>query len=124
MAARPVQRTIAMLKAQGITCQVVEKWIPRKELPGGGFRKDFMDIIDILALGPDKIIGVQCCAGAGNAAHIKKLMEEKADKTKEWLSFPYTRLEIHAWRKLKKVKGKKAMHWVPIITVIDLSDFP
>ena len=122
MASRPLQRTIAYYKAQGIRCETVERWIPRPGVPGGGFRKDLMNIIDCIALGPDKIIGVQCCAGSGNAAHIRKLMEDERENTLEWVSKPYTRLEIHAWRQLKKVRGKAAKYWSPIVTVIDMSD--
>lgn len=124
----PTQRTKAYLKKQGILCEVVEHWVtfgakdPRRKF-SPGFRKDFMDIIDILAFTKTEVIGIQCCAGSGYSKHVKKLTEEKREKSMEWLKLGYTRLEIHAWRKLKKVKGKAATHWVPKICVIDATDF-
>lgn len=124
----PTQRTKAYYKKQGYLCEVVEKWIafapgdPRRKF-APGMRQDFMGIIDCLVFTDTEVIGVQCCAGSGYSAHVKKLMEEKREKSIQWLKYPYTRLEIHAWRKLKKVKGKKATHWVPKICVIDMSDF-
>ncbi len=127
MASKPVQRTIAYYKAQGIPCWVVEKYIryapndPRKKIRPGE-RQDMLGIIDVLAMEPERITGIQCCSGSGNSGHIKKLMIEKQDMTRLWVSLPYTRLEIHAWRKLKKVRGKKATYWSPRITVIDLDD--
>ncbi len=122
MASKPVQRTIAYYKKQGIRCEVVERWINRPGVPGGGFRKDLMNIIDVLALGSEKIIGIQCCAGSGNAEHIRKLMEDERENTLDWVSKPYTRLEIHAWRQLLVKRGGKRKKWEPLITVIDESD--
>ena len=127
MATTPTQRTIKYLKGQGILCGIVERWIqfgpkdPRKKFMPGQ-RIDLFGIIDIIAISDTQTIGIQCCAGSGNSAHIKKLMEEKRDMTLAWVSNPNRRLEIHAWRKLVKVRGKKAKHWVPKITVIDMND--
>ena len=127
MATKPVQRTKAMLKSQGIPCWVVEKYIryapgdPRKAVRPGE-RQDMFGIIDLVALYPDYICGIQCCAGSGNADHIRKLMDERREETEMWVSYPYTRLEVHAWRQLVKVRGKKAKYWAPIITVIDETD--
>ena len=122
MASKPLQRSKKYLEERGYYCEKVEQWITRPGLPGGGFRKDFLGIIDLLAFHKDHILGVQCCAGSGYSAHVKKLMEEKREQTELFLSYPYTRLEIHAWRQLVKVRGKKAKHWVPKICVIDESD--
>lgn len=124
----PTQRTKAYLKARDIPCAVVEKWVqygpndPRKAFRPGE-RQDLWGIIDILAMEPDRITGIQCCAGSGNSSHIKKLMIEREEMTRLWLSFPYTRLEIHAWRQLLVKRGGKRKKWEPLVTTIDLSDF-
>ena len=123
----PTQRTKAMLKDKGIHCEVVEKWIqygpndPRRKWRPGE-RQDLMGIIDVLAFTKDNLIGIQCCAGSGYSAHIRKLMEDRRDRTELFLSYPYTRLEIHAWRKVKVKRGGKATRWEPRICVIDQSD--
>jgi hypothetical protein len=112
-----VQRTIAYLKDLGILCGVVEKWIPNKALPGGGIRKDFLNIIDIIAISKaDGILGIQVC-GSDFSAHVKKITEDKADETAAWLDAG-GRLQIIGWRKVKKVRGGKLMVWKPRIIEI------
>jgi hypothetical protein len=124
----PTQRTKALLKKQSIPHGVVEKWIqyapgdPRRKFRPGE-RQDFMGIIDIIAVEPGVgNIGIQCCAGSGNSSHFKKLTVEKAEASRAWLEGPNNTLEIHAWRKVKKVRGGKAMIWRAKITNIKISD--
>ncbi|KKL47326.1 hypothetical protein LCGC14_2336700 [marine sediment metagenome] len=116
----PTQRTLALLKKNGMTCGIVEKWIQfgpkdprRKFMPG--MRKDFLDIIDIIAVSDTETWGIQCCAGSGFAAHWKKLRVEKIETTTAWIACPHRKLFIYAWRKLKVKRGGKAMKWEPRI---------
>jgi hypothetical protein len=109
------------LRERGDVCAVVEKW----NAYGGphGIRQDLFGIIDILVLDPEKgVIGIQACAGSGFRAHIRKLTEERAENTEQWLRTPGTSLWIWAWRKVKKVKGGKAMIWQPRVQEITLDD--
>jgi len=99
---------------------VVEKWIQfasnhpmRRSMPG--MRKDFLDIIDIIAFDDTETWGVQSCAGSGFAAHWKKLTVEKVEESQGWIVCPSRRLFIYAWRKLKVKRGGKAMRWEPRI---------
>jgi hypothetical protein len=123
----PTQRTIKRFKDQGIMCGVVERWIqfgkndPRRGIRPGQ-RIDLFGIIDIIAATPDGVVGVQCCAGSGNSAHIKKITEDKRENAERWLRCPGAGLEVHAWRKIKVKRGGKAMKWEPKITVIRLED--
>jgi len=118
----PTQRTIRALREQGARCAVVEKW---NQYGGGGhgIRQDLFGIIDILALDPSGVLGIQCCAGSGFSSHIEKLTVEHAQESIDWLSTPGTRLQIWAWRKLKVKRGGKAMRWTPRIHEITMDDF-
>jgi len=124
---RPVQRTKAWLKERGIPCWVVEKYIryapgdPRKKIRPGE-RQDMFGIIDVVALYPDYICGIQCGSGSGNAGHIRKLMEERREESILWTSYPYTKLEVHSWRQLLVKRGGKRKRWEPLVTVIDADD--
>jgi hypothetical protein len=113
----PTQRTLKYLKDEGYRCGIVERWIQaiRK-------RQDLFNIIDIIALDPDKgVIGVQS-TGQDFAGHFRKLTEEKADEARAWLETPGTSLMLIGWRKLKVKRGGKAMRWTPRIQYIQLED--
>jgi hypothetical protein len=114
------QRTIRELKNNGRVCAIVEKWNPH--VGKFGIRQDLFGIIDIIALDPERgVVGVQCCSG-GFAAHYRKITEEMVQETMDWLQTPGTVLEIWCWRKLKKIRGGKAMVWRPRIATITLKD--
>lgn len=113
----PTQRTIRELKNRGLVCAIVEKWNAYAKI-----RQDMFGIIDIIALDPQRgVIGVQAC-GSAFSAHYHKLTEEKAQETYDWISTPGTHLELWGWRKIKKVRGGKAMIWEPRIQEITLED--
>ena len=120
----PTQRTLAHLKKDGMTAGIVEKWIqfgpkdPRRRFMPG-MRKDFLDIIDIIALSDTETWGVQSCAGSGFAAHWKKLTVEKVEESQDWIACPNRRLFIYAWRKLVVKRGGKLKRWVPRIEEIN-----
>ncbi|KKN37418.1 hypothetical protein LCGC14_0763660 [marine sediment metagenome] len=115
----PTQRTLARLKKDGMTCGIVEKWIqfgPNHPMRRPGFsmpgiRKDFLDIIDIIAFNDTETWGVQSCAGSGFAAHWRKLTVDRVEESQGWVACPSRRLFIYAWRKLKVKRGGKAMRW-------------
>lgn len=139
----PTQRTLRALREQGRVAAVVEKWLPyadiheentskkrktntheKRKTNAHGKRKDLFGIIDVLALDPQRgVIGIQCC-GSNFAEHWKKITEEKAQETKEWLTTPGTSLEIWAWRKTKLKRGGKAVRWTARIKEITLEDIP
>jgi hypothetical protein len=117
----PTQRTIRELKNQGRVCAIVEKW--NQYAGPHGIRQDLFGIIDVLALDPDRgVVGVQACAGSGFSAHYRKLTEERAQETKDWLSTPGTSLELWAWRKVKLKPKGKAEVWKPRVKQITIED--
>ena len=133
----PTQRTIKELKNQGVRCGIVEKWVAWAKKPGQagppGIRVDFLGIIDVIAISSDGgVIGIQCC-GSDFSSHFRKLTEENAQATTDWLKCKMpcpncgalcqaTGLQIWSWRKIKKVRGGKAMIWQPRIREITLED--
>ena len=114
----PTQRTIRELKKMGRTCGIVEKWNSFAKI-----RQDLFGIIDIIALDPIRgVVGIQC-TGQAFSEHYKKLTEEKAQETMDWLETPGTALELWGWRKIKVKRGGKAERWTPRVQEITLDDF-
>lgn len=125
----PTQRTLRELRARGLECAIVEKYVgvvSRKSSDGGeskrlGFRQDLFGIIDIIALGPSGVIGVQSC-GDSFSQHWNKLTIDKYQETHNWLSTPGCTLELWAWRKIKAKRGGKAEIWAPRVVEITMAD--
>ena len=108
MSTSPTQRTIRELGKNGIKCAVVERWNPHVKI-----HQDLFGIIDIIALDVKRgVVGVQS-TGSAFSEHVKKLRDEKAQETFDWLSIPGTSLELWGWRKVKRVRGGKQMIWKP-----------
>lgn len=68
----PTQRTLAECRKRGWIAQVVERWNPHARI-----RQDLFGCIDILALTPDGILGIQACAGPSHAARMAKALREE-----------------------------------------------
>ena len=121
MSLSPTQRTMGALRSQGNRCEVVERFNPH--VGDHGVRHDLFNIIDILVLDPAQgITGVQACAGSGFKKHIRKLTEEHAQESIDWLTCG-GKLMVYGWRKVKLKRGGKAMRWKPRIQEITLKDF-
>jgi hypothetical protein len=114
----PTQRTLRALRSAGLQCDIVERWIT-----GARVRRDFLHIIDIIALDPQRgVVGVQA-TGNDFAGHFRKLTEERAQECLDWLRTPGTALELWAWRKIKAVRGGKLALWQPRVQVLTSADF-
>lgn len=75
----PTGRTLARLKRDGITADVVEKWIPQARK-----RKDVAGCIDVIAYGHDVgILGIQTTSGTNHAARRTKALVEP--RLTQWL---------------------------------------
>lgn len=68
MAISPTQLTLKLLREQGWTVEVVEKWIP-----GANIRKDLFGFIDLVALKDDQTLGVQATSYSNISARVKKI---------------------------------------------------
>lgn len=92
----PTQRSLSLARSRGYTVGVVERW-----LPGVNIRYDYLGIIDLIAVKPGEILGIQSC-GEANAAHLKKLRSEKClDMADRWLEAG-GRFVVWAWKRRRK----------------------
>ena len=119
----PTQRTLRSMRELGRFVDTVERWIPNPRHPGGGFRKDFLGFVDLIALDPGfGIIAIQSC-GQDFAAHLRKILDsECSEAVVEWLKCG-GKLEVWGWRRIKLKRGGKAMRWRPRVQEITLEDF-
>lgn len=101
----PTQRTLKLIRDRGWTAEVVERWIP-----GAFIRRDYLNIIDIIALTGTEIIGVQSC-GESFADHKKKI-HDHADAAAKWLASG-GRLLLIGWRPMKVKRGGIAKKYEP-----------
>jgi hypothetical protein len=101
----PTSRTLEVLREQGYTVAVVEKWNPHARI-----RQDLFGFIDILAIKRGETLAVQATA-AGVSARLKKITEsELLPKVREagWI------IQIWGWTKSAKT-GKY------VLRIIDIS---
>lgn len=68
MATSPTQLTLKLLRDEGWTVEVVERWIL-----GANIRKDLFGFIDLVALKGDMTLGVQATSYSNMGARIKKI---------------------------------------------------
>jgi hypothetical protein len=112
----PTARTLAKLREEGWTAQVVERFNPysktRVDLGGG------IDIVAWRGAYPGAILGVQACAGASHAARRDKLLGLPA--MLEWVAAG-ARLEIWSWAK-QGPRGKRKV-WTLRVEAITAHDF-
>ena len=116
----PTQRTLNALRHQGRVCGIVEKF--NSFVPPHGIRIDFLGFIDVISLDPQRgIVGVQCCAGSGHAAHRRKIVDDCTDNALEWLKCG-GKIELWSWSKRKIKRGGKAERWTPRVEEITTDD--
>jgi hypothetical protein len=87
----PTQRSLAYLREQGMTCEVVERWNAFARI-----RQDLFGIIDIVALDEQQTLGVQTTSWTNVSARVKKIAESPhlpALLRAGWV------LEVHGWKK-------------------------
>ena len=111
----PTERTLALLKDLGLTSGIVERRLPHRR----NLSLDLFHIIDIIALTPFGVMGVQS-TGQDFAGHRRKLTEERALESARWLRTPGTSLMLIGWRKLKSKPGRPT--WTPRIEMIQMDD--
>ena len=89
----PTERTLKELRKDGYLCAVVEKWNPHALR-----RQDLFGFIDILAVRPGEVLGVQCTVGSSAAERVTKI---KAHPNLAAVLAAGIRVEVWGWRKLK-----------------------
>lgn len=94
----PNARTLAELRSRGWVAQSVEQTIPRTFV-----KRDLFGIIDLIALTPDGILGIQVTSGANHAARRTKALAEP--RLRAWLDAG-GRFAIWSWSK-RGPRGKR-----------------
>jgi len=97
----PTQRALAECRRLGYTAQVVERWNQYARV-----RVDLFGVIDIVALTPAGILGLQVCAGASHSSRRGKILAEP--KARSWVNSGGL-LELWSWSK-RGARGK-AKRW-------------
>ena len=108
-------RTLKYLRDLGYTAGMVERYLSFAHK-----RVDLFSVIDLIAIKPNEILGVQSC-GQAFSEHKNKLLNEEG--TKKWLEAGGG-LWIIGWRKLKLKRGGKAIRWKPRIYQFSILDLP
>lgn len=110
----PTQRSLKFLRDQGFPAQVVEKWNPYAKV-----RIDLFNFIDIVAVTPKAIVGVQATTQqhAGQAERLEKVRGSKV--LTAWLEAG-GRLAIHGWAK-RGARGKRKT-WTVLEREVTLED--
>ena len=112
--ATPMQRTLSDLRKYNIPYWVVENYnhFTKK-------RTDLFNIFDVLAL-DNGFVGVQVC-GVDIGPHKEKILVDHVENTTIWLKNG-GRVEVWAWRKLKKLKknGKKGKQTIWVARIFDV----
>ena len=99
MAKTPTEKSLAVLRAQGYTCAIVEKWMP---FPPPGHRSDMYGCIDIVALGDNEVLFVQTTSGSNVSARVKKITENEFLPAMRKAG---VKVEVHGWT-AKKVGNR------------------
>jgi hypothetical protein len=96
----PTQRSLAVLRKEGYTCQIVEHWNPFAHI-----RQDLFGFIDIVAIkkGESGVLGIQTTSQTNSMKRLHKIIENPI--TKIWLESG-NRIEIHGWAKMG-ARGKR-----------------
>ena len=92
----PTQRSLAQLRADGWTAEVVEKWNPHARI-----RQDLFGFVDILAIRDGETLAVQTTSGDHVAERCRKIAEHPtvaAVREAGWA------IHVHGWRKSAKTR--------------------
>lgn len=87
----PTARTLAELRKRNWPAQVVEQTIPRTFI-----KRDLFGVIDIVAICPTGILGIQATTGDNHAARVAKIADEP--RVAQWLTAG-GQLEVWSWAK-------------------------
>ena len=93
MADSPTARTLKLLRKQGWTAAVVEKWNPHVKV-----RQDLFGFADVIAFDADngQFLLVQSTSGSNFSSRWKKVCEN--ENAQLWLKAG-GRIVVHGWRK-------------------------
>lgn len=99
----PTQRTLKEFRGRGYKCQVVEHWNSFARI-----RIDLFGFIDIVAMRPGEILGIQTTSDSGRSARRKKILD--SELARDWVEAG-GKIVLTTWGKKKVKGGGRAMRW-------------
>lgn len=110
----PTSRTLALLREQGWTAEVVERWIAQSRT-----RKDLFGIADIVAFNERLVMLVQTTSTPNMSVRISKIVA--IPEAFEWQMHPNRLIAVIGWRKYRKAQDGK--FWRPTVRYVGERDF-
>ena len=111
----PTARTLQECRKRQWLADVVERWIPVTNHPGGGIRKDLFGFVDVVAIGDGHLIGIQATTVGNQSKRIEKICDECNEAARAWLMVGGF-IEVWGWKKYKRSINRK--FWRPRIVAI------
>jgi len=96
----PTSRSLAKLRKEGWTAQVVERWNSFAKC-----RQDLFGFIDIIAFKGDIMLAVQATSGSNVSARVDKINQSQAASL--WQESPTRLIVVHGWRKVGERGARK-----------------
>ena len=87
----PTQRSKAHLEKQGYRVAITEHWCPFSHR-----RKDFFNIVDLLAIREGETLAVQTTSGSNVSARVKKIAESDAIADIRAAGWGF---HVHGWKR-------------------------
>lgn len=94
----PTQRSLKKLREEGYLAEVVEKRLPRVFIT-----KDLYGFLDILAIRPGEILGVQTTSAGNVAARLTKIREHENYAA---VVASGMRVVVHGWNRPTKTRRR------------------
>lgn len=92
MSLTPTQLTLRYLRAEGWPLvEVVEHWNPHARI-----RQDLFGFVDVLAVGPQGVLAVQCTSAGNTSSRIRKIAEHDNVAAVREAGIA---IHVHGWRK-------------------------
>jgi hypothetical protein len=92
MKTSPTQRSLKLLRDEGWTVAITERWNQFARI-----KQDLFGFIDLLAIKGDVTMAVQTTSGSNVSARINKIRALQAAAI--WLESPTRTIVVHGWRK-------------------------
>lgn len=105
----PTARSLAWLRERRYLADVVERWIAQ-----AGIRKDLFGFIDLVAIRPGEIVGIQTTTASNLASRLKKAQALPALRT--WLASG-AGFMLHGWKRV-------GSRWAVRILEVQAVDLP
>jgi hypothetical protein len=110
----PTARTIQHLAERDISAGNVERYVHQVRK-----RYDLFGFIDVIAIYPESIAGLQITSGSNVASRVEKIMTERRSACADFLRVGV--VEVWGWRRVKLKRGGAAIRWKPRVLRASLS---